>query len=131
LEICDSARRAANRVVQLLATPARCAVHRCASRLRNLLDLAVMESSADECPRHLSRPGWKRRASWSCGTRNRSRERHVELSQSLSDMPRGARGLGPLATMDHALSLHDTREFMLSSGSDSGDPRRDTSRASH
>src|SRR3981189_177285 len=46
----------------------------------------------------------------------------VELSQSLSDMPARRAAASALSLTDGSMPslLHDTREFMLSSGSDSG-----------
>ena len=46
----------------------------------------------------------------------------VELSQSLSDMPARRAAASALSRTDGSMpsTLHDTREFMLSSGSDSG-----------
>src|SRR5580698_1597362 len=46
----------------------------------------------------------------------------VELSQSLSDMPARRAAASARSRTDGSMpsTLHDTREFMLSSGSDSG-----------
>src|ERR1700681_1856453 len=46
----------------------------------------------------------------------------VELSQSLSDMPARRAAASARSRTDGSMpsALHDTREFMLSSGSDSG-----------
>src|SRR5882724_1962966 len=46
----------------------------------------------------------------------------VELSQSLSDMPARRAAASALSRTDGSMpsTLHDTREFMLSSGFDSG-----------
>src|SRR3979411_941111 len=46
----------------------------------------------------------------------------VELSQSLSDMPARRAAASALSRTDGSMpsTLHDRREFMLSSGSDSG-----------
>src|SRR3954454_18251612 len=46
----------------------------------------------------------------------------VELSQSLKDMPARRAAASALSRTDGSMpsTLHDTREFMLSSGSDSG-----------
>ena len=46
----------------------------------------------------------------------------VELSQSLSDMPARRAAASALSRTDGSMpsTLHDTREFMLWSGSDSG-----------
>jgi hypothetical protein len=46
----------------------------------------------------------------------------VELSHSLSDMPARRAAASALSRTDGSMpsTLHDTREFMLSSGSDSG-----------
>src|SRR3954470_5536605 len=46
----------------------------------------------------------------------------VELSQSLSDMPARRAAASALSRTDGSMpsTLHDTREFMLSSGSESG-----------
>src|ERR1700686_226021 len=46
----------------------------------------------------------------------------VELSQSLSDMPARRAAASALSLTDGSMPslLHDTREFMLSSGSESG-----------
>ncbi len=48
----------------------------------------------------------------------------VELSQSLSDMPARRAAASALSRTDGSMpsTLHDTREFMLSSGSDFGAP---------
>src|ERR1700681_3708973 len=48
----------------------------------------------------------------------------VELSQSLSDMPARRAAASALSRTDGSMpsTLHDTREFMLSSGSDPGAP---------
>jgi len=48
----------------------------------------------------------------------------VELSQSFSDMPARRAAASALSRTDGSMpsTLHDTREFMLSSGSDSGAP---------
>src|SRR5437879_10842896 len=48
----------------------------------------------------------------------------VELSQSLSDMPARRAAASALSRTDGSMpsTLHDTREFMLSSGFDSGAP---------
>src|ERR1700742_326837 len=50
----------------------------------------------------------------------------VELSQSLSDMParRAAASARSRAGGSMPSTLHDTREFMMPSGSDSGAPTR-------
>ena len=58
----------------------------------------------------------------------------VELSQSLSDMPARRAAASALSRTDGSMpsTLHDTREFMLSSGSDSGATLRlQPPRASH
>ena len=46
----------------------------------------------------------------------------VEVSQSLSDMPARRAAASALSRTEGSMpsTLHDTREFMLSSGSDSG-----------
>src|SRR3982074_2856781 len=48
----------------------------------------------------------------------------VELTQSLSDMPARCAAASALSRTDGSMpsTLHDTREFMLWSGSDSGAP---------
>src|SRR6266850_1479729 len=48
----------------------------------------------------------------------------VEVSQSLSDMPARRAAASALSRTNGSMpsTLHDTREFMLSSGSDSGAP---------
>ena len=48
----------------------------------------------------------------------------VELSQSFSDMPARRAAASALSRTDGSMpsTLHDTREFMLSSGSDFGAP---------
>src|SRR5258708_38167169 len=48
----------------------------------------------------------------------------VELSQSLSDMPARRAAASALSRTDGSMpsALHDTREFMISSGFDSGAP---------
>src|SRR5580693_1541110 len=50
----------------------------------------------------------------------------VELSQSFSDMPARRAAASALSRTDGSMpsTLHDTREFMLWSGSDSGAPPR-------
>ena len=60
------------------------------------------------------------------GGSGRAESPMVELSQSLSDMPARRAAASALSRTDGSMpsALHDTREFMLSSGSDSGAPPR-------